>query len=144
MWLLAKSEPLLNVKIFQNYLAASRNVSDWWLSYWVSHSQNGTISKHTNSSPTDFMSVEPASDNLAFYLGIYGGLAFSNSVCDLMLSRVLLPILFIIYKVFTLFRAFLYAYGGIQAAKTIHKKLLSAMLKAPVCFFDVTPVSMNW
>ena len=42
---------------------------------------------------------------------------------------------------FTLLRAFLYAYGGICAAKVLHKKLLLSILKAPVAFFDVTPVS---
>ena len=44
-------------------------------------------------------------------------------------------------QVFTLLRAFLYAYGGICAAKVLHKKLLLSILKAPVAFFDVTPVS---
>ena len=44
-------------------------------------------------------------------------------------------------KVFTLLRAFLYAYGGICAAKVLHKNLLLSILKAPIAFFDVTPVS---
>ncbi len=41
----------------------SRNVNDWWLSYWITHSSNSS-----NSS------------DLPFYLGIYGGLAASNTV----------------------------------------------------------------
>ena len=45
-------------------------------------------------------------------------------------------------QVFTLLRAFLYAYGGICAAKVLHKKLLLSILRAPVAFFDVTPVSL--
>ena len=42
---------------------------------------------------------------------------------------------------FTLFRAFLFAYGGVEAAKVVHKKLLTSILKAPIGFFDTTPVS---
>ncbi len=37
-------------------------------------------------------------------------------------------------------RAFLYAYGGIRAATVLHEKLLRSILRAPVAFFDVTPV----
>lgn len=40
-----------------------------------------------------------------------------------------------------MFRAFLFAYGGIKAARVIHKRLLTSILAAPISFFDVTPVS---
>ena len=40
----------------------------------------------------------------------------------------------------TFFRAFLFAYGGIKAAKVLHNKLLHAMMDAPIPFFDKTPV----
>lgn len=94
-------------------LAASKNVSDWWLAYWISHSHShpGTLLNTTSStffvthsqlstpllgaySPTDDVPLvlessgnsstpvvlKEASDNLKFYLGIYGGLAAANSV----------------------------------------------------------------
>lgn len=70
-------------------IIASRNVSDWWLSYWISHSQSGPPSNissfNINNSTTvpttvAMTNTTAASDNLAFYLGIYGGLAGANSV----------------------------------------------------------------
>ena len=74
--------------------AASRNVSDWWLAYWISHSNipsnfgtnisayNITNVTHSSSTPEHIppLPIVSASDNLAFYLGIYGGLAAANSV----------------------------------------------------------------
>ena len=91
-------------------LSASKNVSDWWLAYWISHSHDhpGTNLTHTSPppSPTHTLSLtaatvdsggrvwgglasgalvnetvlKEAQDNLVFYLAIYGGLAAANSV----------------------------------------------------------------
>ena len=44
------------------------------------------------------------------------------------------------FQVLAFIRAFLFAFGGIKAAKYFHKKLLNTILKAPIPFFDVTPV----
>lgn len=54
--------------------------------------------------------VTEAEDNVMFYLTVYGCLAAGNSI-------------------FTLFRAFLYAYGGIRAAQVLHKTVLASILK---------------
>ena len=87
---------------------ASKNVSDWWLAYWISHSHshpgtllNTTIPHSTpntlHSTPLDYTELldssgsgsgeyavlREASDNLRFYLGVYGGLAAANSVSAL-------------------------------------------------------------
>ena len=72
---------------------ASRNISDWWLSYWISNTQDGypgniTVpslnitppNHHGGGGTPPMVPVVSGSDNLAFYLGIYGGLALSNSV----------------------------------------------------------------
>ncbi|KAJ8730790.1 hypothetical protein PYW08_002203 [Mythimna loreyi] len=56
-----------------------------------------------------------------FYLEIYFALAGLNLV-------------------FTIMRAFLFAYGGVKAATRIHKVLLKVIVKAKVKFFDVTPL----
>ena len=42
-------------------------------------------------------------------------------------------------SIFSLIRAFLFAYGGICAAKILHKRLLNLVLKAKAFFFDNTP-----
>ncbi|XP_052235250.1 ATP-binding cassette sub-family C member 10-like isoform X9 [Dreissena polymorpha] len=108
-------------------MQASRNVNDWWLSYWVSHSvlpgQNVSHSgaHRISSNSSNMSSLVTAGDNVMYYLTIYGCLAGANSV-------------------FTLLRAFLFAYGGVCAARTIHTRLLSNILKAPITFFDTTPI----
>ena len=72
---------------------ASRNINDWWLAYWISnsHTHPGTLLNttttitmyhHTLSTNQSQAVLREASDNLAFYLGIYGGLATANSVSD--------------------------------------------------------------
>ncbi|KAL5483667.1 hypothetical protein EMCRGX_G020072 [Ephydatia muelleri] len=122
-------------------MQGSKNTSDLWLAYWVSQ-PNGGNSSSTNSTlniwlysterenslisgstsySAEDLQQQSVSDKLQFYLSIYGALAFANSV-------------------FTLFRAFVFAYGGIHAAVVLHRRLLSSILKAPVVFFDVTPI----
>ncbi|KAL3874278.1 hypothetical protein ACJMK2_037317 [Sinanodonta woodiana] len=131
-------------------MQASRNINDWWLSYWVAHSHspeaqhiNTTLNNVSNihllhlvselsfgyQITTKTMSYQDTmmynltgvGDNLMFYLTVYGCLAGANSI-------------------FTLARAFLFAYGGICAARVLHCKLLDTILKAPMTFFDVTPI----
>ncbi|XP_022081531.1 multidrug resistance-associated protein 7-like [Acanthaster planci] len=128
-----------SVLIAMFLMQASRNMTDWWLSYWVGHSHtNDTISSSYSSDTTghdrsitrelSILAEVPytrinrtSDDNLVFFLGIYGGIVGANSI-------------------FTLFRAFLFAYGGLCAARTVHSKLLASILKAPVSFFDTTPI----
>ena len=104
-------------------------MTDWWLTYWISES--GSASQDNDSS----------SANLTFYLGIYGGLAASNSVCGQSVAKWHSNYSYLLAQIFTLIRAFLYAYGGICAAKVLHQKLLNSILMAPTSFFDTTPVS---
>ncbi|XP_064600962.1 ATP-binding cassette sub-family C member 10-like [Liolophura sinensis] len=130
-------------------MQASRNINDWWLSYWVTHAHhqkspraNGSIPQPVPDNAHSLLSYHPllltnreeavlsnesmrnvteAEDNVMFYLTVYGCLAAGNSL-------------------FTLFRAFLYAYGGIRAAQALHKTVLAAILKAPIGLFDRTPI----
>ncbi|XP_024633050.1 ABC transporter C family member 13 isoform X1 [Medicago truncatula] len=45
----------------------------------------------------------------------------------------------IMNSIFTLVRAFSFAFGGLQAATKVHNRLLSKLINAPVQFFDQTP-----
>ena len=100
-------------------MQTTRNVSDWWLAFWVTSnsSSNATIPPE-NTSP--FRNIwllyssdvqEPASNgHLGYFLGIYGAVAGANTF-------------------FTFIRAFLFAYGGLQAARSIHQQLVEVILK---------------
>ncbi|KAJ8001994.1 hypothetical protein DPEC_G00175190 [Dallia pectoralis] len=122
-------------------MQGTKNVSDWWLSHWISNLKDN-VSAHNpitlaNSSPylllffpgglvspVATMATAPPSNTssqVKFYLTVYGSIAGANTV-------------------FTALRAFLFAYGGIRAASVIHDRLLSAVLKATVTFFDTTPL----
>jgi hypothetical protein len=67
---------------------------------------------NTNSSLFILEVVTDSNDgnNISYYLTVYALCAGLNSV-------------------FTLIRAFLFAYGGIQAATNVHKRLLKAIIK---------------
>lgn len=98
-------------------MQVSRNMSDWWLSYWVTNAANDTNSTNTTedtntSNPVLMESLLSGDidDSVRHYLILYGVLAGLNSL-------------------FTLLRAFLFAYGGIVAATKIHKCLLKSIIK---------------
>ena len=84
-------------------LSASRNVSDWWLAYWISHSHDSSsIARqhdthqqmnlttsyqwhHVMAAPVRNadqlgMRIHIVKDTVTFYLVIYGGLAVANTV----------------------------------------------------------------
>jgi hypothetical protein len=65
-----------------------------------------------NKSNTSYDAVTNSieASNLSYYLTVYAVFAGLNSV-------------------FTLFRAFLFAYGGIHAATNVHRQLLKTIMK---------------
>uniref|UniRef100_A0A6Q2ZIN7 ATP-binding cassette sub-family B member 6 n=1 Tax=Esox lucius TaxID=8010 RepID=A0A6Q2ZIN7_ESOLU len=115
-------------------MQGTKNLSDWWLSYWISNLKNNG-SAHNPLTPAYtsphlllffpgglvFLIIHIYRSSVNFYLTVYGSVAGANTV-------------------FTAFRAFLFAYGGIRAASVIHNRLLSTVLKATVTFFDTTPL----
>lgn len=121
-------------------MQASKNVSDWWLSHWISELKNNGSSSNDPApgalssphlllfsgivSPLPVIQSFPPSNlsaEVKFYLTVYGSIAAANTV-------------------FTALRAFLYAYGTICAAQIIHNRLLNRVLKATLTFFDTTPM----
>ncbi|XP_068088676.1 ATP-binding cassette sub-family C member 10-like isoform X2 [Hyperolius riggenbachi] len=123
-------------------MQASRNMSDWWLSHWIASfsdkPRNVSISRLTLPAVSPVLLlfssgglVSPLrwaqftkqnnSQDITFYLTVYGGIAAANSV-------------------FTALRALLFAFGAVRAATVIHTRLLQRMLRATVSFFDSTPV----
>ncbi|XP_075224680.1 ATP-binding cassette sub-family C member 10 [Lycorma delicatula] len=121
-------------KVYNRYLAAvgygltliillsiilmqvSRNATDWWLALWV------TESSHFNLTTGFGIDWKWEDDTpTMFYLQIYAAIAGLNTL-------------------FTFFRAFLFAWGGITAAIHLHKALLKTVVRAQVVFFDVTPL----
>ncbi|XP_010125265.1 PREDICTED: multidrug resistance-associated protein 7 [Chlamydotis macqueenii] len=141
-WLAVGSCLALSILFSLFLLQASRNISDWWLSHWISSiSQTANTSVMVCSasppstelllfsivglvSPIQALDTTPIPSNgsldLNFYLIVYGSIAGANSL-------------------FTILRAFLFAYGTIRAATVIHNRLLQRALKATVTFFDTTP-----
>lgn len=105
----------LAISIFLSMLTmqCSRNFTDLWLSFWVTHA-NDTSTNSTNSSDLpNVLRLQAAVENdngVGYYLKIYAILGLINSV-------------------FTLIRAFMFAYGGIQAALSMHKQLLKIVMK---------------
>jgi len=149
--------PLILVSLLA--MQFTRNLTDVWLAHWVSSQANSTspnVSQPVHydltlrqSSNDDIVlqsinnkmappSIDDVMDlflddedyktgngsdidiNARYYLSVYGIIAVSNTL-------------------FTLLRSFLFAYGGICAAKKIHTKLLRVILRAKMFFFDNTP-----
>uniref|UniRef100_A0A4W4GHG7 ATP-binding cassette, sub-family C (CFTR/MRP), member 10 n=1 Tax=Electrophorus electricus TaxID=8005 RepID=A0A4W4GHG7_ELEEL len=115
-------------------MQGTKNVSDWWLSHWISNLKANksewlsvtagpisTLLLFSADRPIGLNAVGNMSSELKFYMTVYGSLAGANTV-------------------FTAARAFLFAYGAIHAATVLHKKLLNSVLKAPMAFFDTTPL----
>ncbi|XP_068230080.1 ATP-binding cassette sub-family C member 10 isoform X2 [Palaemon carinicauda] len=142
-------------------MQTSRNLTDLWLSYWVTQvtrinstgttlyvedqslepwfetgtqapssmlsfpdtfqwlgSTNPVLATQELKNSTSSVGVD---QDTRFYLTVYGILATSNTL-------------------FTLMRAFLFAYGGLCAAKNLHRKLLDAVLYAKITFFTNNPL----
>jgi ATP-binding cassette subfamily C (CFTR/MRP) protein 10 len=53
--------------------------------------------------------------------------------------QIILAMFGIINSLFTLGRAFSFAFGGLRAAIHIHASLLENIISAPICFFDQNP-----
>ncbi|NWU90204.1 MRP7 protein, partial [Upupa epops] len=123
-------------------MQASRNISDWWLSYWIS-----SISQTANTSAMVCSASSPSPKLLLFTTvglvspiqGLDTTLVTSNGSLDVNFYLIVYGSIAGANSLFTVIRAFLFAYGTNRAATIIHSRLLQRALKATVTFFDSTP-----
>lgn len=94
---------LLSVVVMQ----VTRNLSDAWLAYWVSQT-NLNKTNDLNQFLDESIFFLQSDNTLNYYLGIYAGMAITNSLV-------------------TLVRSFIFAYAGMKAAKYVHDKLLNSV-----------------
>nr|QUF59457.1 ATP-binding cassette transporter Abcc10 [Brachionus angularis] len=121
--------------LFLFLMQASKNLTDFWLSYWTQHHHLNLFSYVKNKTyvlnphlvhfytPKGFfheLNELQSDDSTKEFFFVYGILCFSNTF-------------------FTLIRAFLFAYSGITAGKYIHEVLIENLIKASLRFFDLTP-----
>ncbi|KAI6186898.1 hypothetical protein M3Y98_00183300 [Aphelenchoides besseyi] len=107
-------------------MQTSKNLSDVWLSNWTKNAtqMNGSESFtkifFTNPQPVSPFVDDADREQTRYYLTVLLALFAFNSC-------------------FTLLRAFLFAYGGVVAAKNMHQSLLSRVLTSTVSWWDSTP-----
>jgi len=104
----------LAISIFLSMILmqSSKNITDLWLSYWVTHA-NASAANSTDTSrlgKLQFYYDNYSFHDTKYYLIVYSLLAALNTI-------------------FTLIRAFIFAYGGIQAAIIMHKQLLKIVMR---------------
>ncbi|CAH8502372.1 unnamed protein product [Heterobilharzia americana] len=134
-------------------MQGTRNASDWWLSYWIqdrnlssslsykSVSDQGDLfpvhsinykaffsdSKHDasliscNPSITDMQTAGSVHNSTsAYHLQVYAFIVTSNIIA-------------------TVFRAVVFAFGGLIAAAVVHESALDTILEGRLNYFDTTP-----
>ncbi|PAV90038.1 hypothetical protein WR25_07659 [Diploscapter pachys] len=119
------------------FMQLSKNGADWWLSRWTQ--------KMINDNSSNLEEWEEPQRN--GYFGLDTWLAPNRPVDYLSSNETELSLRYLsIYAIiggintlFTLLRAFLFAYGGVVAAKNMHANLLHRLLEAPLSWWDHTP-----
>ena len=110
MWLII----MVMTMIKRLTLQVTRNMTDLWLANWVGADSGNTSQPNTSSHTTNLTLMDyedpdevfyrdPAADSVRYYLTVYGSIAVANSL-------------------FSFMRAFLFAFGGVCAAKTVHTR----------------------
>ncbi|XP_065758083.1 ATP-binding cassette sub-family C member 4-like [Muntiacus reevesi] len=89
-------------------------LQDWWLAYWA-NVQNDLYFGRYVKEHEDVVFV------LNWYLGVYSGLTVSTVL-------------------FGITRSLLIFYILVNSSQTLHNKMLEAILRAPVLFFNINPI----
>ena len=132
-------------------MQGSRNYNDWYLGQWAEdttvNNQNGSTTQSTTAttqSAPRFSSVSsPHTAPLHSLLSLSTPLLSSSEIggdpSGLSHLRILCYIA-AFNSLAALFRAFIFAYGGLTAARHMFDRLLSHVLYARILFFDQNPV----
>ncbi|CAG8532113.1 5269_t:CDS:10, partial [Dentiscutata heterogama] len=144
----ARPTGMVKFKIYKSYFRANGNIlywlivavffigtrgitimENWWLQVWSNaNSNNETI-------PTIFNFVQQ--NNLIMVNGIFDDIHKPHSVDYYLNIYVMITILSIIVGVS---RFVCLYYGSLRASKKLYQKLLHQVIRAPLRFFDTTPV----
>ncbi|KAL3801122.1 hypothetical protein HJC23_002415 [Cyclotella cryptica] len=100
----------VSIFVIQAVGRASELMANFWLSFWASASAQAEISG-------DPLSVQETT----WYLGIYAAFGIGGVIC-------------------LTFRAVIMAVHRLRASRKLHTELIASILRAPVSFFDVTPI----
>ncbi|XP_069116792.1 ATP-binding cassette sub-family C member 10-like isoform X1 [Argopecten irradians] len=117
------------------FMRVSMVAKDWWLTHWVSSVSTDGI----NSSSSGYQCYYDNMSTPASLNERYDSTQTSGQ-SSLVYYMVVYACLSAVYSLFSLAREILFAYSGMNIAKTMHMSLLNTMLKAPMSFYDVTPV----
>jgi ATP-binding cassette subfamily C (CFTR/MRP) protein 1 len=99
---------------------ATKIGADWWLSHW-SDAVAAQQQQQQQEEQAGGNATASSSSDTRFYLSVYVGWGLANAF-------------------FTLARSLTLAIGAIEAARYFHSRMLSRVLRAPMSFFDTTPL----
>ena len=145
-WLVALI--LLSMVLMQG----SRNYNDFYLGQWAADADVAGVSSSSSSSlisPSLLSSLHPLSALSSVRAGVLSYLAVSPRLTsagvgddeDGLSHLRILALIALFNSLAALFRAFIFAYGGLVAARHMFDALLGRVLYARIAFFDENPVS---
>ncbi|KAI9280863.1 P-loop containing nucleoside triphosphate hydrolase protein [Umbelopsis sp. AD052] len=99
------------VIVFFLCLMPTSNIgTNQWLSYWSSYDAPQGINQ---APPTDYRT--------GYFMGVYAALGVAQAICNFMVS-------------------FCFSIAGVAAAKSLHGHAVKSIFRAPMSFFDTTPI----
>jgi ABC-type multidrug transport system fused ATPase/permease subunit len=100
----------VSIFVIQGIGRASELMANFWLSFWANA-----------STQADIAGDRLTAQETTWYLGIYAAFGLGGVIC-------------------LTFRAVIMAVHRLKASRKLHDELIESILRAPVSFFDVTPI----
>lgn len=98
------------IAFFLCLMPTSNIGTNQWLSYWSSYDAPQGADSHP---PTDYRT--------GYFMGVYAALGIAQAICNFMVS-------------------FCFSIAGVAAAKSLHGQSVRSIFRAPMSFFDTTPI----